>query len=101
MSEKKGERASDQDGHPGEVAESCLRQQVDGSGAQVGRDKERADQIPEAVQRFAPPEGAADELSAGADAVPQKSDGPDELKAVPALQPLIEDHRRENDAEQR
>src|SRR4029077_1174392 len=46
-------------------------------------------------------ECAAGELASSADAVPQQPDRPHELKAVATLQPLIEHHCHEDEAEHR
>ena len=40
-------------------------------------------------------------IAPGSDAVPDEPHRPDQLKAVVPLQPLVEDHRREHEAQHR
>ena len=57
-----------------------------------GGDAEGADQVPGPIERLVPAEGAAQELGAGTDAVPEQADRPDQLVGLPASQPLVDDH---------
>ena len=68
MAEQQREKAADKNGRPGEVPKARAREQIDRPQAQVGGHEERANQIPDAIQRLTPADGASEELRAGADA---------------------------------
>ena len=101
VAEQERQQTPEQHHRAGEVTKAGFGQQVDRSGAQVRGDEEGADQIPGAVERLVPSERTAKELGPGADAVPDKTDPPDQLEAVPALPPLVQHHGREDEAQDR
>ena len=101
MAEQQREKAADKNGRPGEVPKARAREQIDRPQAQVGGHEERANQIPDAIQRLTPADGASEELRAGADAVEQEPDPPDQLERVAPLPPLVEHHRGEDKAQDR
>ena len=80
IAEQGGQRERDGD----EVAEPGAVQQEDRAEAQVRGDAEGAEQVPGPIERLVPAEGAADELGAGADAVPQQAERPDQLVRLPS-----------------
>ena len=98
VTEQQREETTEQDGPSHEISKSRFREQKDRSGAQVGRDKECADQIPRAIDGLAPPERPAPEFGARGDPVPDESDPPHKLEALAPLPPLVQDHGREGEA---
>ena len=81
------------------VPEPRLAQQVHRPEAQPRGDVDRADQVPDPVQRLAPADGAAQELGARRDPVPDHADRPDQLVRAPPLQPLVQQEQREHEAQ--
>src|SRR5439155_440614 len=81
-----------------EVAESGSREQHDRARAEISRHEEGADQVPGPIEHLVPAECRAEELGAGADAVPEEADRPDQLEPTALLGPLREHGGGEDEA---
>ena len=95
---QEGEQAGQPQADGEGVAEPRPSEQVDRSEAEPAGDPDRADQVPRPIERFAPAEGAAEELRAGRQSVPQHPHGPDQLIGPTASAPLSREDRGEDEA---
>ena len=93
------EEAGQGEGDRDEVAEARAVEEVDRAEAEVRRHAEGADEVPGPIERLAPAECAAEELRAGADPIPEQADGPHQLVGLAATNPLVGDHRGEDEGE--
>ena len=101
VADEEREQAGQEEAQREAVAEPRLAQQVRGPEPQPAGRPDRAGQVPGAIERLVPAARRGDRLAAGADAVEDHAERPDQLEPAAPLAPLVEQRDREDERQDR